>query len=217
MAGGLSSRVGSCQPWRRIGQQYTAQSNSRLQRHLSGHLPGWPFSGQRGRAVRYWRQCLRVVPRLLQRLHRKPRRRGRSPWAGTRHTPGDQGLELEGCNAGRNQIELSSLPQGSTGQRRLPYRQVPMKTKKPSGGVKPGLSPNWGRCFAVMLIILMVSCAGVRAQNDPVPANPPPPPSEAPPVQTPQGSSGEEVVWPPPFQPSEEIGADSQISFPTDI
>lgn len=25
------------------------------------------------------------------------------------------------------------------------------------------------------------------------------------------------VIWPKPFKPSEEIGADSQISFPTDI
>ncbi len=25
------------------------------------------------------------------------------------------------------------------------------------------------------------------------------------------------VVWPQPFQPSEEVGADSEVSFPTDI
>ena len=25
------------------------------------------------------------------------------------------------------------------------------------------------------------------------------------------------LVWPPPFQPSEDIGADSPVSFPTDI
>jgi hypothetical protein len=25
------------------------------------------------------------------------------------------------------------------------------------------------------------------------------------------------TVWPQPFQPSEEVGADSQVSFPTDI
>lgn len=25
------------------------------------------------------------------------------------------------------------------------------------------------------------------------------------------------TVWPPPFHPSQEVGADSQISFPTDI
>ena len=40
------------------------------------------------------------------------------------------------------------------------------------------------------------------------------------PVQ--QTTSGEDkvpspVVWPKPFKPSEEIRADSQISFPTDI
>ncbi|MEJ2056394.1 MAG: hypothetical protein P8X39_00980 [Desulfofustis sp.] len=37
-----------------------------------------------------------------------------------------------------------------------------------------------------------------------------------------QHSSGEDtgpppVAWPKPFKPSQEIGADSQISFPTDI
>jgi len=28
---------------------------------------------------------------------------------------------------------------------------------------------------------------------------------------------GEPAIWPKSFQPSQEIGADSQISFPTDI
>jgi len=75
-------------------------------------------------------------------------------------------------------------------------------------------------CAPLLALILVISLARtgpVCAQQDPVPAERSPTTAESPSVSTPQDGSAEEDVWPPPFNPSEEIGADAQISFPTDI
>ena len=83
------------------------------------------------------------------------------------------------------------------------------------------------------VIVLLVTGGPVRAQGDSPSPGQPPTPLEAPAesnveinaVTTPENTSettapersAEDAVWPPPFNPSEEIGADSQVSFPTDI
>ena len=95
------------------------------------------------------------------------------------------------------------------------------------------------------VIVLVVTGGPVRAQENSPPTGQPPTPLESPaessvetngvinaetngvinaetngvttPETTAPESSAEDVVWPPPFNPSEEIGADSQVSFPTDI
>ncbi len=36
-------------------------------------------------------------------------------------------------------------------------------------------------------------------------------------VQPTEPQQTKPMVWPQPFQPSEEVGADSEVSFPTDI
>ncbi len=77
-----------------------------------------------------------------------------------------------------------------------------------------------------MAVIVLVATGGpVRAQENSPPTGQAPTPLESPaeinaettPETTAPESSAEDVVWPPPFNPSEEIGADSQVSFPTDI
>ena len=87
------------------------------------------------------------------------------------------------------------------------------------------------------VIVLVVTGGPVRAQENSPPTGQAPTPLESPaeinaetngvinaetngvttPETTAPESSAEDVVWPPPFNPSEEIGADSQVSFPTDI
>ncbi len=68
-----------------------------------------------------------------------------------------------------------------------------------------------------LLIVVLLSCGAVRAEEDAVPADQTPTIPETPAETAPQKSSIEDAVWPRPFKPSEEIGADSQVSFPTDI
>ena len=77
-----------------------------------------------------------------------------------------------------------------------------------------------------MAAIVQVVIGGlVRAQDDSPSSVQPPTPLEAPaesnvettPKTVVPERSAEDAVWPPPFNPSEEIGADSQVSFPTDI
>ncbi len=73
-----------------------------------------------------------------------------------------------------------------------------------------------------MAVIVLVATGGpVRAQENSPPTGQAPTPLESPAEinaeTTAPESSAEDVVWPPPFNPSEEIGADSQVSFPTDI
>ena len=81
----------------------------------------------------------------------------------------------------------------------------------------PGRHSATARFLAVLLIILVVGSAAVRAEEDPVPTTQTPTTLETPTETAPRESTAEDVVWPPPFKPSEEIGADSQVSFPTDI
>lgn len=68
----------------------------------------------------------------------------------------------------------------------------------------------------VLLFLLFISIPPVWAQDSSGNADPK---TEIPPRE--ESSSGDSatppVPWPKPFKPSEEIGADSQISFPTDI
>lgn len=80
-----------------------------------------------------------------------------------------------------------------------------------------GRNPDFTRFLLVTLILLALTSGAVRAQEDPTPTAQTPTTSETPAETTAEESSAEDVVWPPPFNPSEEIGADSQVSFPTDI
>ena len=80
--------------------------------------------------------------------------------------------------------------------------------------------PEFARFLLVALIVLVLSSGAARAQEDSTPTAQTPASSETPAETTAEESSessAEDVVWPPPFNPSEEIGADAQISFPTDI
>ncbi len=69
----------------------------------------------------------------------------------------------------------------------------------------------------LILIILFMFCGPLQAEKESEPAVKEPAGGEATREPAPPQSPAETVVWPPPFKPSEEIGADSQISFPTDI
>ena len=80
-----------------------------------------------------------------------------------------------------------------------------------------GRNPEFARFLLAALILLAVSSSVVRAQEDPAPTAQTVTTSETPAETTAEESSAEDIVWPPPFNPSEEIGADSQVSFPTDI
>lgn len=70
-----------------------------------------------------------------------------------------------------------------------------------------------------VLILIILLCLGQTslAQDNPDSTEP----ETNRPVPVKESTSGEKepapVIWPQPFKPSEEIGADSQISFPTDI
>jgi hypothetical protein len=77
--------------------------------------------------------------------------------------------------------------------------------------------PAFTRFLLAALIVLVLCSGAARAQEDSTPTAQTPASSETPAETTAEESSAEDVVWPPPFNPSEEIGADAQISFPTDI
>ncbi len=80
--------------------------------------------------------------------------------------------------------------------------------------------PEFTRLLLVALIVLVLNGGVARAQEDATPTAQTPASSETPAETTAEESSessAEDVVWPPPFNPSEEIGADAKISFPTDI
>lgn len=68
------------------------------------------------------------------------------------------------------------------------------------------------RIVALLVLILSISSAQAQEQGDTredeVRSNPP---------RKETDSGRKPAAWPQPFQPSQEIGADSQISFPTDI
>ncbi|MBT8329891.1 MAG: hypothetical protein HKP52_03625 [Desulfofustis sp.] len=76
---------------------------------------------------------------------------------------------------------------------------------------------DFTRNLLLILIVLLLSGTAIRAQEDSPPIDQTPTTIDTQNETTSQESSAEEVVWPPPFDPSEEIGADAQISFPTDI
>ncbi len=68
-----------------------------------------------------------------------------------------------------------------------------------------------------LLIVLLLGSVAVWAEEAPVPADRTSTTSDTQTETDAQQSSAEDIVWPPPFNPSEEIGADLQVSFPTDI
>ena len=78
--------------------------------------------------------------------------------------------------------------------------------------------PNFAKCSLMIPLILLIFCGPLQAEEGgSAPAVKVPASSEVAREPGPQQSPAETVVWPKPFEPSEEIGADSQISFPTDI
>jgi len=77
--------------------------------------------------------------------------------------------------------------------------------------------PNFAK-LALMIPIIVLSFYGpLQAEEGSAPADKVPASSEIAREPAQQQGPAEAVVWPKPFKPSEEIGADSQISFPTDI
>ncbi len=68
-----------------------------------------------------------------------------------------------------------------------------------------------------LLVLLLFCSSGLKAQEqqDPAGSQPVGPVAQEP--ATPESAPPEQPDWPRPFQPSEQVGADSQISFPTDI
>jgi hypothetical protein len=68
-----------------------------------------------------------------------------------------------------------------------------------------------------LILILLLCCSGLKAQEQPDPAEPQPagPVAREPTASEPAPPTP--LTWPRPFQPTEQVGADSQISFPTDI
>ena len=71
---------------------------------------------------------------------------------------------------------------------------------------------------ALMIPLIVLSFSGpLQAAEGSAPADEAPASSEITREPDQQEGPAETVVWPKPFKPSEEIGADSQISFPTDI
>ncbi len=77
--------------------------------------------------------------------------------------------------------------------------------------------PNFAKCSLMIPLILLSFWGPLQAEEGSAPADEVPASSEVAREPVPQQSPAEPVVWPKPFEPSEEIGADSQISFPTDI
>ena len=72
--------------------------------------------------------------------------------------------------------------------------------------------------WALMIPLMVLSFSGpLQAAEGSAPADEAPASSEITREPDQQEGPAETVVWPKPFKPSEEIGADSQISFPTDI
>ena len=69
----------------------------------------------------------------------------------------------------------------------------------------------------VVSIIFFLCCTSVWADEPSEPSAPVPDGDEVSQETVQEGIPREKIVWPKPFKPSEEIGADSQISFPTDI
>ncbi len=68
----------------------------------------------------------------------------------------------------------------------------------------------------VIIFLLLASSSWLWAEDQPESTEPKP--SDAVSKKEPQGlGQPAPTIWPRPFQPSQEIGADSQISFPTDI
>lgn len=68
----------------------------------------------------------------------------------------------------------------------------------------------------VIVLMLLASSSSLWAEDRPVSTEPKP--SDAVSQKEPQKQDEPApTIWPRPFQPSQEIGADSQISFPTDI
>ena len=76
---------------------------------------------------------------------------------------------------------------------------------------------NVVRWLPVVSILLSFWCTSVWADDPPDPSAPVPESGEGAQETVQEGIPREEIVWPKPFKPSEEIGADSQVSFPTDI
>ena len=70
---------------------------------------------------------------------------------------------------------------------------------------------------AVLLLILLIFSQPLMAQDSPNSAEPKPDSSTSTKEAVKEGAQQPPAIWPKPFKPSEEIRADSQISFPTDI
>ena len=68
----------------------------------------------------------------------------------------------------------------------------------------------------LIVLVLLGSGSSLWAEDGSVSTEPKP--SDAVSQKEPQSQDQPApTIWPRPFQPSQEIGADSQISFPTDI
>ena len=65
------------------------------------------------------------------------------------------------------------------------------------------------------LFMLLISSGTVQAQD--LPENQDGKEQEKSHLQQEKTTGQEQLRWPIPFNPSQEIGADSQVSFPTDI
>ncbi len=77
--------------------------------------------------------------------------------------------------------------------------------------------PNFAKCSLMIPLILLSFCGPLQAEEGSAPADEVPASGEISREPDQQEGPAEPAVWPKPFEPSEEIGADSQISFPTDI
>lgn len=77
--------------------------------------------------------------------------------------------------------------------------------------------PNFAKLGLMIPLIVLSFYGPLQAEEGSAPADKVPASSEIAREPAQQQGPAETVVWPKPFKPSEEIGADSQISFPTDI
>ena len=89
-------------------------------------------------------------------------------------------------------------------------------SKRYTPNVILGHKVDFAKCSCIILLILLLSSVPLMAEEGSGPTDQSPQNGQVSPRVEPQ-TPEEAVVWPPPFKPSEEIGADSQISFPTDI
>ena len=70
---------------------------------------------------------------------------------------------------------------------------------------------------AILLFLILMSCPLMVLAQDTTEKTAPIEDSQPRQVSPVEDSAPPAIPWPKPFKPSENIGADSQISFPTDI